>query len=125
MRRLLSFVVILSVACIGVGCDANAGEVCCDIAVVERIVEASNFVPLDQVVSKLDPSALYFGGQWDLRVRLSRVPTGGGIPSELNVRAIMTSLPTREAELVFFLRRQDEVSYQAVYWGFAERDARG
>lgn len=124
MRRLPHVVVLFCVAHMSFARDARAEDACYDVAVIGRIVDSSNFVPPNDLAGN-DPNGVYLGGRLDLRVRVSRVLAGDDIPRMIDVRAIMTSLPTRQAVLIFFLKRHYQSPYEAVHWEFAERDARG
>ncbi len=125
MKRILQVGFVLSIVWLGFTIEVRAEERCYDVALVGRIVDQSNFVPLDELVAEPESDAIYLGGRLDLRVSIDRVLVGEGLPHSIDTRAVMTDVPSRRVQFIFFLRRGNASLFEAVDWDFAKRDAAG
>ena len=83
--------------------NAAGDDVCYDRAVVGHIRHAEHFAGLDQFV-EVKPNEVILGGRWDVDIDVEKVVAGALTPTPLKARVVLTTLFTRNARLLIFLK---------------------
>jgi hypothetical protein len=129
MRRFAGLAVALTlVAATPAKADEPPGDdrACYDVAVVGRILDANNFVGLDELLppppEKEGQDVIWFGGRSDFRIRVEVSSGNTQLPERMTVQAIMSALPVRNSAILFFVQKLEDGRWFAVDWEWADRD---
>ena len=83
--------------------SAGPDDVCYDRAIIGHIRSAENFVGLEHFIQA--PTGVEFGGRWDIDIGVDQVLAGASSPAIFSARAVLTALPTPNAQMLLLVKR--------------------
>jgi len=100
---------------------------CYHTMVIGRLLDASNFVSLDDLLGPPEnPDTIRLGGRADWLIRIEGASGRKRVPADtMTAMAITGALPKRNSALVLYLQKLKDGRWFAIDWSWAETDWQG